>query len=374
MLGWFRWRTFLLGLMIFMASGLLMFAHFYLDVLVRAGTTPLAEPLLEELTAAFGIGLLFPWAVHFARRWPLDVRGWGRRLPAHALNVAGLSACHTTWNWLSRETLFPLAGLGDYDYGHLPTRYAMELPIDVLWYAVVVGFVYVFDRYRAAREREIQVAQLEARLTRAQLQNLQAQLNPHFLFNALNTISSVMYEDVPRSDRMIAALSDLLRRALHASARQEVTLAEELEALDQYLAIMRARFGEQLQVIVEADEPALDAFVPPLVLQPLVENAIRHGTPAVPGPARVGVRALVRDGRRLVLEVADNGPGLQGGSPPVGTGVGLTNTAERLRGLYGGDHTLSFENRPGGGLRVSVTIPLRVGDESTPRIHPGAAA
>src|SRR5690606_18050650 len=132
-------------------------------------------------------------------------------------------------------------------YGRMPVRYAMELPKDVSTYVLVFVLVALFERYRAARDAEVRARALEARLARAQLDNLQAQLNPHFVFNALNTISSVMYEDVARADRMLVGLSDLLRRALQASHRQEVTLAAELEVLEAYVDIMRARFGDRLQ-------------------------------------------------------------------------------------------------------------------------------
>lgn len=209
------------------------------------------------------------------------------------------------------------------------------------------------------RARALQVAQLEAQLTRAQLQNLQAQLNPHFLFNALNTVSAVMYEDVARADQVLSTLAELLRRALHGSTRPLVTLAEELEVLELYVEIMRARFGERLRLTLAAEERVQAALVPALVLQPLVENAIRHGAPAPPETAWVQVRAWA-EGERLHLTVEDNGPGLAPGEPAPGRGVGLTNTAERLRGLFGEEQSLWLQNRPGGGLRVSVRIPLRL--------------
>jgi two-component system, LytTR family, sensor kinase len=355
---WFRWRTWFLGLGVFTIIGSLMFVRYAMDVVARGGTIPLERILVEEVTAAFGAALLFPWVIHFARRYPLDRRGWLGRVPSHLGNVVAVSALHTTWNWISREALFPVMGLGDYDYGRLLPRYAMELPIDLLWYSSVVGFVYLFDHFRASREREIQVAQLETRLARAQLQSLQAQLNPHFLFNALNTVSSVMYEDVARADRMLSDLAELLRRALHTSGRQEVSLAEELEVLALFFGLMRARFGERLLVSVDVDERVREALVPTLILQPLVENAMRHGAPPPPEPARIVVRAR-EDAGELVLEVEDNGPGLNGVDAPVGRGHGLTNTAERLRALYGGAQSLVLENAPGSGLRVVIRIPLR---------------
>jgi LytS/YehU family sensor histidine kinase len=192
-------------------------------------------------------------------------------------------------------------------------------------------------------------------LARAQVKALEQRLHPHFLFNALNTVSQVMYEDLGAAERMIAGLSDLLRRALRASEAQEVPLAEELSLLDTYLEIMRARFCDRLAVAVSVDDDARTALVPPLLLQPLVENAIRHG--ADPSSYRVDAALSVRkEGQRLLVELRDHGRGLAKGAPE---GVGLSTTAERLGALYGDAQRLSLENADGGGLRVRIELPFR---------------
>lgn len=339
--------------------GLLTFAYKYLDYVANGVSRPFLAPLLEELTGHYGGVLLLAPLVLIAWRLRLSRRPWPARVGFHAAGLALYSVLHTTSNWLSREALFPLAGLGDYDYGILPVRYAMELPKDISSYVLVFVIVALFERYRTARDRELRTSDLEARLARAQLHNLQTQLNPHFVFNALNTISSVMYEDARRADRMLADLSDLLRRALQASRRHEVTLAEELEVLGIYVELMRARFGERLQVGVAVDEGARAALVPTLLLQPLVENALHHGAPPPPEPARVEVRAW-READALVLQVEDNGPGLDGPAPPPGKGVGLANTAGRLRGLYGEEQSLMLGEGARGGLRVTIRIPYHL--------------
>lgn len=334
--------------------GLLSFAYYWLDdVAGGAWGTPLA-PLVEELTGAWGALLMAPIGLRLARRFPPRLH-WS--MLAHVGGLLGLSVLATTWNWGIRSLLFPLLGLGAYDYGRMPLRYLMELPKGAILYTVLLAFVTLVDRYRAARERELRVATLEAGLARAQLQNLHAQLQPHFLFNSLNTISSVMYEDVSRADRMMSSLSELLRASLRASQTQQHPLAEELSVLDRYLELMRARFGDRLVVDVDVEEGIEAALVPAMVLQPVVENAMQHGAPPPPTAARIGVRAR-REGARLVLEVRDNGPGL-GGAAPLGRGVGLTVTADRLRALYGDAQSLEFEEAPGGGLVVRMTIPWR---------------
>jgi LytS/YehU family sensor histidine kinase len=229
----------------------------------------------------------------------------------------------------------------------------------VLGFTLWMGLVYLFDRYSESRDRDVRVAQLETELTRVRLSALEGQLRPHFLFNVLNTISSVMYEDVAAADTMLARLADLLRRTLRRPSGSEVPLAEEIETLELYLDIMRVRFAERLSVDVQVDDAVRDAAVPALVLQPLVENALRHGDPGPGVPARISVRAR-RDDGSLLLEVEDNGPGLAGTqAEAVGKGVGLANTARRLEQLYGDRQALTLFNLTGGGLRVAVELPYR---------------
>lgn len=336
--------------------GLLSFAYYWLDDVVRGyGTSPLPT-LVEELTGYWALLILGPIGIRIARRFPPRLH-W--RMLAHVPGLLAISAAATTWNWISRSILFPLLGLGPYDYGRMPLRYLMELPKAAIIYVIVLAFVTLIDRYRAGRERELRVAQLESSLARAQLQNLHAQLQPHFLFNALNTISSVMYDDVERADRMMTSLSELLRASLRASQAQQIPLAEELAVLDRYLELMRARFGDRLAVEVSVDDGLEAAMVPALILQPVVENAMQHGAPPPPQTARVSIRAR-REAGQLILEVRDNGPGMRG--DPLGRGVGLTNTADRLRALYGGAQGLSFENGADGGLTVRMTMPFRAAE------------
>jgi two-component system LytT family sensor kinase len=352
-------RTVVLWVAAFTIIGLLEFSYHYLDVLTRGRSEPFGIKFIEEMTAAYGAAVLFWPAIVVARRARAGgATGW-RLLGVHAALLPCFSAAHTTWNYATRSLVFPLAGFGRYDYGRMPLRYAMEFPMDLLVFTLIMGLAYLFDRYRESRDRELRLVQLETELTRVRLEALEGQLRPHFLFNVLNTISSVMYEDVGAADTMLARLADLLRRTLRRPDGGEIPLAAELETLELYLDIMRARFGDRLSVVVSAEDSALGAAVPQLVLQPLVENALRHGDPGPGAPAEIMVRAR-RDDGRLVLEVEDNGPGLSGTpEDAVGRGVGLANTVRRLEQLYARRQAVHLVNRPGGGLRVSLELPFR---------------
>ena len=219
-----------------------------------------------------------------------------------------------------------------------------------------MGAIYAFDSYREAHHRQVASADLEARLAEAQLQNLQLQLQPHFLFNALNTISSVMYDDVSRADTMLARLSDLLRRTLQTGHSQEVPLEEELELVKSYIGIMEERFGDDLLVEFVVDPLVLRALVPQLILQPLVENAMRHGrNPQT--PKLVLSIAATPENSELVIRVQDNGPGMAvDASDQMIKGVGLSNTEQRLLSLYGARQQMLLENA--NGLRVTIRLPL----------------
>jgi len=349
-------RSWMLGFAAASAIALLLFLYRYLDAVVGGRAVEVLPPLINEFTGVYGSVLLLPLLIRFIRRHPLDRGHWPSALPAYVGAAMLFGVTHTTWMWASRGVLFRLFGLGGNEFHPTPSRYAMEFSLQLIVVGLTTAFVHVLDRYRAARERELRHSQLQASLARAQLQALQAQLQPHFLFNALNAISSAMYEDVERADTMIARLSDLLRHVLRTTRAQTISLEEELRILDPYLELMRARFGARLRVELEIDEGARVAAVPALLLQPLVENAAQHGTPEPPLPARIAIGAR-RLGDVLVVEVADNGPGMPPGRTPIGQGIGLSNTAERLRALYGERAALEWENLPGGGFLVRVRLP-----------------
>jgi two-component system, LytTR family, sensor kinase len=344
----------------FVLEAFLRTGYFHFGARAAGDERLLADTLISEITGSLATVLVFFAVVLPAcRRWPVRGPGWPRSLAAHGAALLVFSALKTLLMWGSRAAVFPLAGLGAYDYGEMLFRFPMELSNDVVGYFFLAFAVHVWDAWGELREREIREARLEARLGEARLQALQGQLRPHFLFNTLNTISSVMYRDPDRADRLLARLSDLLRSSLAAPGRPEVTVEEELHALEQYLEIMRARFEGSLAVEVVVDDAAREGLVPVFALQPLVENAIRHGAPggAVPGTLAVRVE---RNGPRLRLVVEDDGPGIRGDPmEAIGRGVGLSNTRERLEHMYGDRAGLFLENREGGGLRATVDVPWR---------------
>jgi len=228
---------------------------------------------------------------------------------------------------------------------------------NLLLYWVMVAVACAFDYYRKYRDRELRAAELENRLAQARLQALQMQLNPHFLFNSLHSISALMHQDIEAADRMVSRLGDLLRAALDSSETQEVPLRRELDFLRRYLELEQIRFGSRLAIRIEASPEVLDAQVPNLILQPLVENAIRHGIEPHARPGRIELHASLQ-GDVLALEVSDNGDGLTEAAPPP-EGVGLSNTRARLKALYGDAHEFELRSGPAGGLVVRVVLPFR---------------
>src|SRR6185436_14330796 len=215
----------------------------------------------------------------------------------------------------------------------------------------------------------LDAARLETRLVEAQLQALQRQLHPHFLFNTLNTISGLMRTNVNAADLMIDRLGDLLRMTLQVGT-QEVPLKQELDVLQTYLEIEQTRFENRLSISTRIEAETLDAQVPNLLLQPLVENAIRHGIAPHSRAGRISIRAA-REGTRLVIEVRDSGDGLPADRLlALNRGVGLDNTRARLEHLYPSAHQFTFSNVDGG-FSVTVIIPFRIADQ--PFVRAGAA-
>ncbi len=226
-------------------------------------------------------------------------------------------------------------------------------------YWIVLGFANGVKYYKKYQERALHATRLETQLASAQLQALKDQLRPHFLFNALHTLSSLIYEDVRAADKMIRQLSDLLRLALDNSGRQFVPLREEIAFLNLYLEIMKTRFQDRLQAEIEIEPDALDLQVPNLILQPLVENAIKHGFEQDGGGGVVKVSAKKREGKVLEIAVIDSGPGLKiPESEAFAKGVGLKNTVERLAQIYGSKRLLTLENQASKGLKVKLRIPI----------------
>jgi signal transduction histidine kinase len=347
-----------IALSMFTVTGALRFTYMYFDDIARRETGTIVRRAIEESTGAYTAAVLFVAVVAFVWRYPLDRPGWRKRLPVHLVAMVGYSLAHTTLMFVSRTVVYRVLGLGVYDYGYMPARYVMEFGEDAISYASFVAVITLYRYYRVTRQRALRTAQLERSLAQAELRSLRLQLQPHFLFNALNTISSTMYDDPRSADRMIGQLSQLLRLSLRTSHSQEVPLRDELEVLGCYLGLMKARFGHRLRADVAAAHDTLDALVPSLLLQPLVENAIRHGNASHASGGTIGVR-VERIGMSMQLSVTDDGPGAPAGIDVFATGIGLSATRDRLRLLYGDAHRFEAGNR-GAGFVVSIMLPYRL--------------
>jgi two-component system, LytTR family, sensor kinase len=231
--------------------------------------------------------------------------------------------------------------------------------IDMAFYWAVLAFGYSLEIYQRYKREELKAAQLESRLIETELKALREQLRPHFLFNTLNTIAVLVRENKnDEAVNLIARLSSLLRMSLDNTGVHEVTVRQEMDFLERYIDIQQARFSDRLAVGIAIEPAAMEARIPNLLLQPLVENAIVHGIASKSGPGRVDVLGRVENGR-LHLEVRDGGPGMGDGTKRAKEGIGLTNTRERLARIYGAQGQLSLRSEPGRGVSVQIVLPCR---------------
>jgi len=238
----------------------------------------------------------------------------------------------------------------------------------VTTYLPIVLIAHVASYYQRFRERELRTSQLQGQLEKARLQSLKSQLQPHFLFNTLNSISALMLTNVEAADRMITRLGDLLRISLETAGTQMTTLSRELEFVSCYIEIEKVRFEERLKVTIDVAPETLDASVPHLLLQPLVDNAIKHGISRMVSGGEIRI-SVTQDDADLHIEVRDNGPGFREAVHSSSGGVGLRNTRERLETIYGQDQSVEVLSLPQGGVAARVCIPLRmaaVGSEDLP--------
>ena len=333
----------------------------------RLSTLSINEPINLEVWRLLALNLAY-WYVpatltstifRIAHRFPLDAPRWPRALAVHALAAVGLSIVHLG-TMIGMRTV---VGPGKFPaYGSwisaVQRIYLMNLDWALMTYSAIIGASYALGYYRESRARAIRAANLETRLVQARLKTLEAELHPHFLFNTLHAISTLVHTQPDAADRMISRLSDLLRITFSRSDAACVTLHEEVEFLQKYLEIEQTRFQDRLTVGYEIDPDTLDAEVPRLILQPLVENAIKHGVSLQTGPGMLSIGSR-RDDGQLYLTVRDNGVGLTGATRArLHGGVGLSNTRDRLECLYGTDHALNFlEAAPG--LTVEMRLPFR---------------
>jgi two-component system, LytTR family, sensor kinase len=308
--------------------------------------------------------VLTPFIVWLGRRFPLDALRWKRSLLAHVPFFLLMASIHSAVAVFIAMKINPFGYADGEAVGFWP-RFSSRLQGgfggDLLVYGGILVNCYAIDYYAKYREREFRASQLEAQLAQAQLDSLRMQLHPHFLFNTLNGIVGLVRDR--KNDRavdMLVGLSDLLRHTLEHSDRQEVQLKEELGFIQLYLNIQQMRFSDRLTIEMDVAPDTTKALVPNLILQPLAENALRHGFGRSVASGVIGIRARAENGS-LKLTVYDNGAGL----PPswqlaTSKGIGLANTAARLEQLYNDDHQFDIRNRTGGGVEVILEIPFHL--------------
>jgi len=358
-----RWRwTLYIG--IWTTVGILFVGPQVAQCLVEQTEIPWAK-VTSEFLGWYIWGLLFPLIWGFTKRYPLERRSFLLRLP---INLA--FAFFITFVYLLLS-LIKWEAINAFTTGSFSLRRAVDALPDYLFsgieyylliYFAMAALNHAVAYYTLYREREVKASRLEAQLVLAHLEVLKMQLHPHFLFNTLNAISALMHRDVDAADHMISLLSDLLRLALDDDNRHQVPLGEEIEFLERYLAIERIRFRDRLTVEIDIEPPSSRGQVPRLILQPLVENSIRHGIAMRSAAGRVGVRARLK-GNRLEVRVCDDGPGIADASK-LKEGVGLANTKARLEQIYGGDYLFELRTAEIGGLEVRLEIPF----ETQPRL------
>jgi two-component system, LytTR family, sensor kinase len=321
----------------------------------------LSQLVPAELVFTYAWALLTPLVIWMGKRFPAwgsqsacDTRRMMRNWAAQLVAMLGFAVLHVAL--FTAATLLVSGRWSGEAAGRVFGGYlASWFVLDSIVYCTLLAVYHALVYYRVSQDRALRASQLETRLAQAQLQMLRMQLQPHFLFNTLHTISALMHRDVKRADSMIAALSVLLRMSLRTTGTQEVPLREEVEFLERYIEIMSLRFGDRLVVTVDVDPTILDARVPTLLLQPLVENSLRHGFNEGIRGGRVSI-VLRADGDTLRCEIIDDGRGIP--REGIREGVGIANTRARLKQLYGERHEFELRGEPAGGTCVSLVIPL----------------
>ena len=341
--------------------------------LYRATRSPMAltSALAMQFCQILTYAPLTPFAFAFATRYPIRRNNWVMRSLLYLVGGLVFTVAHVAlqsmtpfgfWDpnyhewrsaiWDSHSHAFGI------EWSVLPEQFVTSLFNDIFGAFIPITLVaHIVSHTRTLRERELRAVQLEEQLTKTRLQVLKSQLQPHFLFNTMNSISSLMLTDVRAADRMLTRLGDLLRMSLELTGTQITTLRREIEFVSCYLEIEKARFNDRLRVTLDISPDTLDALVPHLLLQPLVDNAVKHGVSRLPGGGEIRIAATTR-ARQLKIEICDNGPGISNRGTLPSSGLGLRITRERIRSLYGHEQSLELLGLPEGGTRAQVSIPF----------------
>ncbi len=330
-----RWRSIVLAAVIWTVVAMLFALQLMVDASYSGRVITRSQALVLALAGWYGWAILSPLVIWLARRFPLTRRGVVVHIIASIVLMFVKIALTTE---LLRQAGFPPRALG----------LLANLPVNLGAYWAIAGAT-------RAIEAQLRAARLQSSLTEARLQLLQTQMQPHFLFNTLNSIAELVHEDAEVADVMITRLSELLRASLETAGRQEVPLQQEIGMVERYLDLQRVRFGDRLRSRIEVEPALLDALVPNFTVQPLVENSIRHAVVNRVEGGSVAVTAVRRDAS-LVIAVADDGTGFD---TTGSDGVGLSNVRQRMQHLYGSEQRVEIGRGPGGGAEVRLVIPLR---------------
>lgn len=354
---WVKWSAIWATWTLF---GLFFTSQFALQNQLSRNPVPFWQILTWQMVSGYVWFALSPLLLWLTQKFPFEAGKWKKSLSVHlvaSIVVAFFQQAVDTF-FLTRLGYPPNRQFASFLEAYKYFIY-INLHLSILIYWGVVGIKSAFNYYQKYRERELVTSKLEARLATSRLQVLKMQLHPHFLFNTLNAISELIYKDPESAERMIGDLSDLLRLSFEKLEVQEISLKQELEFLRKYLEIEQMRFQDRLRVEMEISPETLDASVPNMILQPLVENAIKHGIAPRSTGGKIEIGA-VRNNGTLELSVCDNGIGVPFKDVEnLSEGVGLSNTRRRLKHLYGEKHKFDLTNAEKSGLRVNLTIPFK---------------
>jgi two-component system, LytTR family, sensor kinase len=354
-----RYKTALILFIIANISGMLNTIVYLTTMLATGGTPDVIQIIVWEFTGSYSAMLLSPVMLYLMFRHPVTKKNFINTVPVYLLTILILGALHTLSMYVSRSIIYDLAGWGKYYYGYLPYRYIMETLKVSMGYAVLCISISFYKSYKEKQEQVIKSIKLKEQLAKTRLALLKNQIHPHFLFNTLNMISSVMFEDVHKADRMIASLSDLLRATLRSTDGGIHKLEDEIKILDYYLDIMKERYKDKLDIVYQIKDECLGLMVPSFILQPLVENSIKHGMERLTYLNIIIWAEKYNDRLRLIIK--DNGPGIQLSPENVfKKGIGLLNTRERLETLYGSNFEFTWQNTGDEGLILTILIPGQI--------------